>query len=508
MQNVSADFQNAVRSPGRQPVSMVEIDWAGSAAFSGAMGSSTWSDETDYVLSHTGQMKINPPGERLVPAGQVSQATITLDNADRRFSWQRTDSPLYAYIGGATGLSGKKIRIWQGFRLAGGIEYVRIFSGFIADWTEGPDGSSVVLNCWDRGWRLLQDKRSTTIYENQRIDQWIQTVMGLAGFGSPHMNLDVGLFHIPYCWMDDESIVEEVWRTAEADAGLVYFDQLGILQYKTPLSWVSGSPVWSFTSDDWDRLEPRTDTSAMATKVIVEWSGRRQGPEGVIYELDDQKVIPPGSSVEFVARFDYPVLEVFQPSVDEPYSDWSAISLGGADMASQLTVTLSETYAQQTKVTLANGDSTRTMYVNAFKLRGRPLIGGPTEQIAVDVDPAPYNWQRIRSERGNVYIQTYSQAKAMAELLAQRAKRVHSIYVLRGCSGIPQLELTDIVTISAPRLASADLTGAVVGIDWIWSTSAGFQQDISVLDLTDMLAYDNYFRVGVDTLGAHARAYY
>lgn len=508
MQTVSAEFQNAVSSAGRRPVSLVEIDWDGSAAFSGALGSSTWSDETAYVMTHTGRMRINPPGERLVPAGQVNQATITLDNTERRFSWQRSDSPLADKIGGAAGLSGKKVRIWQGFQLSGGVEYVRIFSGFIANWTEGPDGSLVILDCWDRGWRLLQDKRSTVIYENQRTDQWIQTAMGLAGFGSAHMNLDVGLFHIPYCWMDDESIVEEVWRTAEADAGLVYFDQLGILQYRTAVDWVVGSPVWSFSPDDWERLEPRTDVSALATQVTVEWAGRRQGPEGVIYELDDQKVIPPGSSVEFVARFDYPVLEVFQPTVDEPYSDWSAISLGGADMASQLTVSLSDTYAQQTKVTLTNNDSTRTMYVNALKLRGRPLVGGPTEQVTVDVDTAPYSWQRVRSERGNVYVQTYSQAKALAALLAQRAQRVHTLYVLHGCPGVPQLELTDLVTISAPRLASADLTGAVLGIDWSWSASAGFRQNISVLDLTDMLAYGDYFRVGVDTLGAHARAYY
>jgi hypothetical protein len=472
----------------------------------GPRAGSDWRDETPYLVSFSVDLRIEPPGEALVPAGDMGNAEVVLWNHDGRYNWQDTDgaSPLTAYISGAAAFTGKLIRIWQGFDAS----YVCIFTGVIAEFTPTTVEGVVRLQCKDIGWLYIQDKRSSAVAYDQLPNEWITTLATDAGMALA--TLDIGIYRIPYCWLDDESLVEEIWQTAEADGGLTYFDCLGYLRYENALHWASGASLWTFDEGTYQRAEARIDTDALATQVTLEWSGRGQTPEEVIYQLDQAKTIAPGATLTWEARFQYAVTDVFQPSVTDPLNDYAAVALGGVNVTTSLTVTVSEIKAQQALVTVVNGHASRTATLTFLQLRGMPLQGGPTEQESVDVDPPPYSFKRVRALRGNPYLQTQTQGQALANLMAVRCARVHPRWSLSGVPGIPQLELSDRVTFTdvLAQGASNSRTCVVVGIRSEWSLTSGFIQTIGLWDVTSLLTYDNYFIIGETALGAVGRCYY
>ncbi|MCB0023818.1 MAG: hypothetical protein KDD91_12355, partial [Caldilinea sp.] len=59
----------------------------------------TYTNESAYLFSASGDMRLTPPGAGQVAAsGIISQMRLTLSNPSGRFSPQRTDGALYAYI--------------------------------------------------------------------------------------------------------------------------------------------------------------------------------------------------------------------------------------------------------------------------------------------------------------------------------------------------------------------------------------------------------------------------
>lgn len=511
MQSVSAGFTTASQSNIQAPLSYLEISWDNTGLFSGARAAAGWTNETAALVSSSGSLTIIPPGEALVSSGSTSRLTVILNNTAQRYSWQRSDKPLYANIGNAGGLSGIKIRLWQGYTVSASPEYVCIFAGFIADWREQTSAGQVTLDCFDRGWRWLQDKRSLPVYEHLRADEWIVQLCTEIGLGAGNRNLDTGLYQIPYCWLDDESVIEEMRSVAASEGGLVYFDQPGILQFQNALNWAARASVWTFDEGEYQLSDPTMNSDALATEIISEWSGRYEGPQGEIYTLDSYKWIQPGTAEVWTARFRQAAIEVFQPDSEDPYTDFTAISTGGALMNDDVTIVASGIFGQQCTITATNTNTTWAAQLQHLTLRGRPLLGGPAEQEKITVSPSPLtDHERTRSVRGNPYVQTATQARAVGNALADRLKRIRPTWQLSGIAGVPQLELTDVITFKDDRqLGSGNSVDAIViGLDWTCSGN-GYLQTVRAYDVTDLLAYDNYFIIGTTALGgAGGRAFH
>lgn len=511
MQAVSSAFVTACLAAGQTPCHAVEVSWDGEGNIADSRGATGWTDESAYLVRHTGILRINPPGDRLVPAGDVGSATVVLDNTTGRFSWKRSDGPLYARIGGAAGLSGKSIRLYSGYVVPAGPEYVRIFTGIIESWTEEPD-ATVSLVCRDWGFRYLQDKQITSVYSDKLPDEWIRIAGALGGIADELMSLDVGIYQIPWTWLDDESLVDDIWEAAGADGGLAWFNQNGLLIYKNPLAWTNLSSVWTFGEGGYEMAEPEIDISPVATKVIVEWSGREPGAEAEVYRMDRPKVILPGAYETWTARFNNAALVVRTPDYHEPYNDYYAVSGGGLDMTRNLAIDVFNAVGQQATIMVHNNSTNQAARLIVFKLRGQPLIGGPTEQTEALASPAPYAFERLRSERGNSYCQTDVQGASLAQLLALRGRRIRPVWKLTNVPGIPQIELGDLTTFQEHYSLGAgqSVSGVVTEIAWE-SSDGGFVQKLSLMDVTDLSAYTNYFVIGTSALGNGAgsgRAYY
>lgn len=239
MQTASAGLIAASAAQGQRPVAYVEFDWAGGAGLFLARAGTGWTNETPYLISHSGDLAFAAPGDELVPPGEVGSLALVLDNKTQRFSWLRTDGPLYADIGGDSGPIGKRVRLWQGYLVSGAPEYIQIFTGVITSWSEDSTQGTVSFECADMGWEFAQQQRgSSTISADVLAPDWISTLADMVSI--PARVLDPGVYRIPFVWLDDESIITEIWDAANADGGRAYFDQKGLLRFENVLHWAYG----------------------------------------------------------------------------------------------------------------------------------------------------------------------------------------------------------------------------------------------------------------------------
>lgn len=501
MQSVSASFENYTQFKQRSNfATKVEVLWH-----------DEWVDESSNVVSWKANQRISAQSDELVPAGQIGDATVVLHNKDKRYSWERGDSALAAYINKTTnpaGLSGKLIRISQGWTISGTPEYARRFTGVIYTWAESD--TQVTLECRDMGYYYLQHKISTPIWQDKTVDAWIEIMNEETGIADDNLVLDAGLFPIDYVWCDDESFVEQVWQAASADGGNAYFDCYGRLVYQNALHWANqGAVDWTFTEGDYSDATHLPDADSLATEVIVEWSGRTEAERQSLYTLNKLLVIGPKETKTFEARFDQPATNIIDPV---PNIDYIARSIGGVDMSNSVSVILTNVYAQKATVQIYNSSEQATVRINYLTIRGNPIFGAPQEQAKVLVDPSPFDdgHVRTRSVRGNVYIQTEDQANMLASFLSGRCKKIQTQHRLSNVPGVPHLELGDFVNyVNTDLFEDNDSTihGFVIGISEE-SGEQGYWQSIDLLDPKGLYEFDDFYIIGTTALGEHGRLWY
>ena len=246
---------------------------------------------------------------------------MVLDNKTQRFSWLRTDGPLYAQIGGAAGLTGIPVRLWQGYKVDGGgaPEYVRIFTGVITGWGENERGGHA--RSAGAGYGVAVRPAAARVVGDQRESVGRATGLTTLATHGGDRRAATGrwiraIYRIPYVWLDDEALITEIWDTAAADGGRAYFDQLGKLIFENVLHWVQAPHAtvqWAFGEGDYEVLDPTYSTDDLATKIVVEYQSRAVAPETTLYTLREPRTAAPGETVTFEARFTWPAWEVIEP---------------------------------------------------------------------------------------------------------------------------------------------------------------------------------------------------
>lgn len=493
MQSVTTGFTDAVMADFRQPGYVLTIKWDGT----------NWVDETAYLeLDFSGSQAISANTDDLVAPGDVGELSFRLNNFSGRFSFNNTSGALYSYIGGATGMSGKEVRLNVLF--GGGT--CRIFTGVIAETYEDTVNGLVSIKCRDMGYKYLQNKLSTPMYQNLLTSEYIYTLAVTHGGMAPAATmLDTAFTRIPWAWLDDESVIEEIWQAAQAEGARVYFDQMGVLRFENATHWLGHTNVWTFTYDDFENMQPKYSTDGLASKIICEYSPRYPSVDVVLYSLDRARVIRPGEAITIEARFSQPAYRVIQPSSDQN-KDYYIATTAGINMKGSCSVTVTDVYGQRANVVITNTHATDTAVVYRFQVRGTPLVGAQSDQVTVVNGAPPAGLNRTRTARNNTYVQTDIQARIVAEMLLTRYARLTPIYPLSGVPGVPQLELGDLVTVVEPHTGQS-IQGFVTSIRFRCANGA-FIQDLEIMRSTDpFFGSTNYFKFGVTALGTSGIAW-
>jgi hypothetical protein len=431
----------AFASPYRTVTREVEVCWDGV----------NWTDETARALSLSiDHALLGPEGLPELSRGIPSTCDVALDNRDGRYSVMLAGSQANTHY--PDGIYRLPIRVNLGY----GGETLRQFTGEVveAPGSEVRGARRVTFKCADLSYPLQQMKPVTGIYRDQRVDEFMDTLLtGAHGDDAQFAALatwalDYGLAVVPYLWADDENLWEQLGKLAGSEAGLVHLSKEGELRFWRATCFLERSDSTTsqvtLTRSAAGELGESTSWRNCYTKVIVEGNPWLLGPVSAVYQAQGEIVIPPGETVTHHARLRYLTQTIIAPQAG---TDYAAVSAGGLDLSASLTVALTA-YAQQAHLEITNAHTGQAVYVLGLTLRGYPLVGegDDKQEYETGLVPRKVLGKKEFTVSGNHFVQTQAQMALLGSRLRDLLQRPRRTYTWRGplC---PWLELGDRVTL-------------------------------------------------------------
>ena len=497
----------------------LEVDWSRSRS---------WVDESANLVSASGRQQIGVPEAGFTMSRpSVDQATFVLDGSQGRYHlWNGTitqleDSTVY----------GAPVR----FEVSKDGDWYRLFTGRVKTARLSPNTASsaytLTLECRTIDDAALQNKRSTTqanfasLATTSKLEgELIANLLVLMGFvdgthfrsaawvdvNGGTVTVERGQFVVPWFWLDDESLLEEIWSLAGACGGTFFVAADGLFTYRD-MTWWARNPTSSRLTEYTDAI-PQWDDRELFSGVVLEMNPRAEAGWQSVWDADAPLVIPPSGALSITARFSSPVLDYY-------VSDYRAVSYGGLDMSASVSLTVTA-FAQRATLNFTNADTGYAAVVRRLSIFGKPATGQRSEERTFTSTASFWSNRapRSKSVRSNLYIQTDAHANSAGLYLRDRLQ-LPRLHWRVGGAARPDLRLGDRVYIYDMTLGmsgSADEAhGYITGRTWN-ASQAGYSETLEYADDKGMFAYaattPNYFIIGTDTLGAAStspgRAFY
>lgn len=482
-------------------IARVRVWWDGTNA----------TDETANLIRANGMARFGPPGESILSGrGVVDDLTVILRNPAGRYSPLLTTGALYASIANG-GYYQRKITFE--ISINGGGAYTTVFTGVVKSLQESGTSSrhapEVTLTCRSADDKALQRKyTSTRSGMATRYDQgWTESEIMAAfleaiGYTAADYTLDPGLWIIPWSWTDDESVLEEMWHLAAACGGRFYTGPDGKFYYENATHWLGHTTsAETIGTNGFSSLRVRYDDSNLFNSVTVEVAPRQIVASDVLWEPDEDVVIPANTTKNVVAKLRTPAYSIDAIA-------WHATTSGGMDITANVSLSATQ-YAQRVTLAFTNANSTYAAYIRGLQIIGQGVVGAPSvEETATSADAF---WSgrvgRNRSVRGNPYIQSRPQGAMLAAMLCDWQDTPRLTFSLSGCPGKPTRVLGQRITISDAKSLSSNRDAFITGISWRYGRE-GYFQDLECVDATSYYPNANYFILGHATYGKLGAAQY
>lgn len=493
--------------------------------------------EPSLLISARGDMRMSPPEDAINSGrGMIDSATLTLRNADGLLSPLRTDGAYYSLI-----RDGKMFHApcYLEVSINGGIDYYRLITGILKLPRESAltfrSGATVTIEIRSDEERLLQQRTSTAlatfagwhddsdteadIIQDVLVDLLDLTLPGDAA----RIDIEPGIFTIPYAWLDDESAVEFLWKLASSAGGRYYADPDGVHRYESFTHWVTSNRSTEvqarYTKDDYTRLDAWYDDRNIYSEIVVETSPLRPEYASVAWQIDAPLLVYPGTTEKVTAELDDPIYEIDEVT-------WTARSLGGTNVSSSISVTQTD-YAQRIEFEITNSGSLLAA-VTKLTVTGRSIVADAAQSVkrtaADDGTNGAFFTTRLltrtRKISGRKMIQTLPHAQTLAQYLLDRCEKPRLTFRLVDCPGNPELRVGDRIHIAdndwlhqdgaasnsawiiddSPLVISADLTiayapliiaaGVIVTVTETGEWTIGSGDVTTVTEITENLTID------------------
>lgn len=429
------------------------------------------------------------------PLGGIAMALgdLVLENVDGRFTPNQNGTigtailpnrPLQMYIGFLVGVIEKVIPIFKGLTLTPRQDY--------------KDGT-VAMSCIDYIRYLNEAPLESEVYQNQRSDQIIEDILTSLGFGSSEYDLDEGLNTIGFAWFEKgQTAGERIRKIAEAEEGLFYQDEGGILRFENRRHF-SVSPnnlsVWDFDLDDIIQWEDDNSTPVI-NRAIVKAKPRQIQLTTEVWRNITELELAFGESAVVWANFSDPVTSITAPAETTDYTAFTGSGETGTDVTTGIDIT-TDLFTTAVKLTITN-NSGATAYVPFLRLRGTPAI--VTQEIAQvfqdDDSILKYNQNQVEIE--NDFIDDPDFAYYIARAIVRKYKEPQQRIKIM-VQAVPQIQLRDKVRVY-DRNASMYRSFRVMRIQGELADGLHTQQ-ITLREVTDQEA-DAWAIVGVTAVEA------
>lgn len=491
---------------GRVIAAKFEVQWNGT----------DWIDESAYLHEATGSVKLAPAASSLFASrGTADSMSVTLFDADRRFNPLKSSGDLYDELTGG-GAYHREARL--SVQVDGGA-WTRIFTGVLKLPKETSPGANeagmVTFAVRSMEERLLNSRQSTDIDEmyvlqNQDEGTIIEYLLDAAGISSLDIECDAGLFRIPYTWMDEESLVDELWQIAAACGGRFYVDIDGQFCYENAMHWLTGTrhtvSQQTYSTSDYKRLNILLEDADLFSDVTVVTANRFAGPVGRVWSPDSPIVVPASTTKVVTAAFRQPL------ACTEGVLSYSLVTHGGVKVLSGVSVGVNW-YAQRAIITIVNGN-TFPVVLQQASITGPQLVGGNQEEEVFESAHSFWTGRKRRARRfsGNAYVQLTQQAATLAQMAGEWSQTPRLQYQLLNAIGNPERRLGDLITISNPIMfPDGNRTGFITGLSFKLDTAGFTHTSIDCIDAATIFPYatsPGYFIVGTSLLDGTHKVFY
>src|SRR6185503_10920635 len=251
-----------------------------------------------------------------------------------------------------------------------------------------------------------------------------------------------------WSWLAGESFWEQLGLLAEACGGQVYVARDGVVRYIQPLTYPSGSALFTFSRSaaTYDQTSSgyfgpgssyRFTSGQKADLVVCPYEPRVARPLQEVVSDDTVRQVPAGETIEIILEPKWPLKSLQYASGSATQLDPKAIVARFYDGQSAPqgasgythTVTLA---AQRVTLTVTNASSP-PIQITKIKLRGEPIVAGEPSSVTVgETPPARPPIKRTVCD-GNPFVQSRSHALFLAELTLALHKDERMILNLTDC---------------------------------------------------------------------------
>lgn len=475
----NANITAALAAGALDPYLRVEIEWT----------PTNWTNESAYAISALGHSEIMDPFAGLLSLGtaHMATATVVMNNPTKRYSAKVSGTQAATY-----GIRGLGIRISAGYTVSGVDYYERVFTGRIMDCKAPETEETAELSCQDLASDPKRQNYTSAMYEDEETKTWLGRLRGWASVASHSFENTVHV--IPFCYLDDDELLDEMRKVAASEAGCLFYDADGTLHYWGPHHWIGTTSGLTLDRSDFVELTPQLGYDNVYNIIAVTYEPQQKGRATTVYSLKRPVMVPRNGTAELTINFTKPLAEFVS-------YDLAASDGGGNDMTADVTaLPVLPDGAQRWTVTFTNADTVRAAWVTRFDVVGYPVDKRQAETYIEDASGVGEVDRRYDLPT-NPYIQTEQQARFLAKTLAQRLKTVRAVYVSSGQYGNPLIELGDIVTLEGD-IAVTSATTIVVAIDWAFGDD--YTMALTCADKSGLYAYteSQYWIIGTSACGA------
>lgn len=460
----------------------------------------TNSDLFDYVDESQYAMRLEYDRRIDEPRGGTSHAigNVLLDNINQRFTPNQN-----ATIG--TAIEARRpFKMSAGFRVGGVDRLVQVLTGLTSSRPkQGRTNKSVEVEVFDYITFIDNAQLQAAIYENQRSDQIIESILTDLGFGSTQYSLDQGINTIPFAWFDkDKSAGRRIREICEAEEAHFYQDENGIIRFENRNHYAAfPHQTVQRTIDPGDILSDEDDESTrIINRAIVIAKPRTvDASPSVLWIHGEVESIAAGASLILWAAFydaeggqnKLPVKTITTPAATTDYTGNAQSDGGGADMTSDLSIVVTN-FVESAKVVITNNHATDTAYLTLMQLRGQAARVSKAIQSVTENTDSINKFEAQEYTVQNDLIQSRTVADSIS---ANLVNKYHDPMARRRIRipGIPHLQIKDLLYVVNPDATNLITNPSYeVNLD-DWSLSTVGSAEATVARAMDVPIEDGYF---------------
>lgn len=308
---------------------------------------------------------------------------------------------------------------------------------------------------------------------------------------------DQALFAPEWSWVAGEDGWQEALRLARACGGQLFVDTLGVVRFRSALSFANSAPTYTFTESVYRECSERYAAGQLATKVICQFIPRFGQALQEVADDASPRLLQRNGSLTVVlepqwpcSSFDTPSNQLRPEAVVAVFGDGTKAPQGGAGYTHTITFA-----AQRVALSFQN-QTARPIIIHRIMLKGTPIAPGEPGSITSGSGTTE------KTIEDNPYVQSKSHAQRLADLVLSFYGTVRPFREIEGCPWDPNRLIGEVVGLTCQDFG---LTNSPHVITAIRNDDTGATAGYTLVYVGDLIKESDFFLIGSTDYSGQSR---